>query len=715
MPSKNEPAFQTRAMLALELDDETALAKALDECAGADTDMAVRRGALGSPGFVLLPTLYARDMDRLIHIAARNGGVRCSLLLLLRCASIEKNRDGKLPQQLAQRSNRPVFEALAEQNAERKRKFGEIMEGRSHDEVMVWIQLLAPLSARSGATLILTLHELDEPRREELRQLLSVPHINSDALVMALEGLRTDERQELIVRIQRFRSEGGKVDDDGRPASPTAASDHAHRCRDANNILIDTLAAFALADKRALLTLLARSVFDKSVAEAAALLLALPAADADKSAIMSAIASLTDDDDALALVHVAISTTDELKLSIVDALARLSGREQRKALVHFVSTLQPSALGAFSAALEPFLPDMILVTVLGDIADAQHQLDLMAAVRSLAFEQAQALVGGLKPFDSREKLALMRAIGSASQLELGQLLSVMGNAPRATQVRLVSAMGGMTPEIQRRFIGVCAGMVQEEQANVVRCMKDVARDVRGPFTTALAGLDDDTKLLAVDIMIELPEQDDGCIGGEHFDHGTGAGVGRCGDILAGMCAGQAAGENGNQPVGATGGRRRPRKLFATAAADLLTQERTALITAMTAVPIESRADCLASAAMLPVELRQTFVNVLSLLPTAQQQLLPRALDGARADDALDILRTANDIGSDDQRAVLLGCLATLPTPVSRRTLLRQRRRRLKRCSVVDDLAALSLARQRKHDRVAGRPLSARELKPKRYI
>ena len=157
-------------------------------------------------------------------------------------------------------------------------------------------------------------------------------------------------------------------------------------------------------------------------------------------------------------------------------------------------------------------------------------------------------------------------------------------------------------------------------------------------------------------------------------------------------------------------------MFAAAAADLLTQERTALITAVAAVPIEGRADCLASAAALPVELRQTFVNVLSLLPAAQQQLLPRALDGARADDALDVLRTASDMGSDDQRAVLLSCLAALPTAGARRSLLRQRRRRLKRGTVVDDLALLWAVRQGSQtDRVAGRPMSAREFKAKRYV
>ena len=100
MPQR-EKCYQTEAMLALVDDDAARLLSAL-ELDHADVELSVRRGSLGA-SFTLLPELYARDGDRLVHMAARNGQVRCSLALLLRCVTLVPNRDQKLPQQLAQR------------------------------------------------------------------------------------------------------------------------------------------------------------------------------------------------------------------------------------------------------------------------------------------------------------------------------------------------------------------------------------------------------------------------------------------------------------------------------------------------------------------------------------------------------------------------------------------------------------------------------------
>ena len=53
-----------------------------------------------------------------------------------------------------------------------------------------------------------------------------------------------------------------------------------------------------------------------------------------------------------------------------------------------------------------------------------------------------------------------------------------------------------------------AGMVVDEVRVVVNCVAGLARDARGPFVSALCGLDDDLKLLAVELVQGLADARD---------------------------------------------------------------------------------------------------------------------------------------------------------------------------------------------------------------
>ena len=82
----------------------------------------------GKTGFLLLDTLYARGGDTALHMAARNGKMKCSLQLIIQGSDcFATNHDKKTPKELAQRNNRIIHKGLADIQTGEKQTFARLV------------------------------------------------------------------------------------------------------------------------------------------------------------------------------------------------------------------------------------------------------------------------------------------------------------------------------------------------------------------------------------------------------------------------------------------------------------------------------------------------------------------------------------------------------------------------------------------------------------
>jgi hypothetical protein len=627
MPQR-EKCYQTEAMLALVDDDAARLLSAL-ELDHADVELSVRRGSLGA-SFTLLPELYARDGDRLVHMAARNGQVRCSLALLLRCVTLVPNRDQKLPQQLAQRSNRVIYTALAALPVEQKKAFAAVTAELAHEAVMAWVALLATLSARQAKTFIRALEQFGAAERKALFDLMEGSWLDNNDLMAGLDGLRPEEQLGFIEKVNEL---------------DTAA----------NGVLVPCCARFSLEEKRELLALLAQ--WDTE--SAGAFLRFLPASHEHKMLYVGAVQRMGED--GLPFVHSAGALPDGVKLLLVEAVEQVAGAADKHLLVSFVVELMPEWQRAFVGSLEGLADAERLrfVAVLRDLED-DAQLALCAAVSSLALEQRVPLLDGVGKFSTDDKRTFMCAVAGATQLELGQVMVAL-SAADATQVRLVGACRGMTAPQMRLFIALLAGMVGEEMLQVINGVHHLGRRLRGPFAAAVSGLDDDLKLLCVE--------------------------------LARAMAGAAE-----------------HKQFVAAMSDLMAEEKVAFVEGLSRLAGGNRAAFVAAVSGLPVELKQAYFEATAHLPDEIAVLTARAMEGLAPTRQEWLLRTAAAMESDEQRRVLIMALSSCSC-AEKEELLAGRQRRLQKKQAVDDalLPILVPPPPRRG------PLSSRELGPKRFM
>jgi hypothetical protein len=207
--------WPTEVMISLQDDDDERLLAAFTrgKPVGADIDEIVKYGAYAKPGFLMLPSLYTQHKDTALHMASRNGKVKCSLALILNEASCDtENRDRKRPLNLAQRNNRLIFTALHDLALPEKRTFAEFLKGMSLEKKLKWIGLLAPVkSVEHKSIFINSAFEMDATMRKRFYDImLSMSKEKRRHFIGAMSGMNTDESTTYIHFVAMLTNEANE-------------------------------------------------------------------------------------------------------------------------------------------------------------------------------------------------------------------------------------------------------------------------------------------------------------------------------------------------------------------------------------------------------------------------------------------------------------------------------------------------------------------------
>lgn len=195
--------WPSEVMLALRDDDEVRICGAFNEPAS-EIDEAVRMGSYGKTGFLLLDSLYARAGDTALHMAARNGKIKCSLQLILQgsdCYAL--NRDKKTPTTLAQRNNRIIFKGLADIKNREKDHFAKLVEGLDFAAKMVWIELIATIDKVDHKTVFIeAVSVMEKQAQAEFMGILQgMPDDLKRHFISAMAGMSTEEGNSFITTV----------------------------------------------------------------------------------------------------------------------------------------------------------------------------------------------------------------------------------------------------------------------------------------------------------------------------------------------------------------------------------------------------------------------------------------------------------------------------------------------------------------------------------